>query len=376
MEKLKPIIAEWFASLPKGYATPPYTLDEVNLLRIIITEADDLDEPEKDALLKHVDKISSDEAEPETESEPEEKQDRFIAKSAPFIQSANAFIEFIKSEYANPGTEIMGLEELFNSLVALDTDNFNAVVKLMAKHTNRQVEYGTFKMGQYELKLAELLHTHVKLDTASSLNLLLAILFNGKVYTPPPNGLSKLAVSISGTKLIKCESTEDYVTLGAASPKLAEIYKNIETLNSTIHSNDNADTMTTNDLQVLLSSLQDGSLDDDISKIIQQGQTSKIPALKLLAGKLEQMLQGKSPQIIFETFKQLYNLELSQFSTEFTKIFDVSRDRLIIESTSEIKKKLLITDKVPSTVQLANSQIKIDSRLLNLAATEKENENA
>ena len=231
-------------------------------------------------------------------------------------------------------------------------------------------------MGQYELKLAELLHTHVKLDTASSLNLLLAILFNGKVYTPPPNGLSKLAVSISGTKLIKCESTEDYVTLGAASPKLAEIYKNIETLNSTIHSNDNADTMTTNDLQVLLSSLQDGSLDDDISKIIQQGQTSKIPALKLLAGKLEQMLQGKSPQIIFETFKQLYNLELSQFSTEFTKIFDVSRDRLIIESTSDIIKKLLITDKVPSTVQLANSQIKIDSRLLNLAATEKENENA
>lgn len=369
MEKLKPIIAEWFASLPKGYANPPYTLDEVNLLRIIITEADNLDEPEKDALLKQVDKISNDE--PEQDAEPEEKQDRFIAKSAPFIQSPTAFIEFIKTEYTNPGVEIMGVEELFNALVALDTDNFNAVVKLMAKHTNRQVEYGTFKMGQYELKLAELLHTYIRLDGASSLNLLLAILFNGKVYSPAPNGLSKFAVSISGIKLIKNESREQFVSLSTIPPSLSEIYKNIETLNSIIHANDGNDTMSMSDLITLLTDLQNGSLNDELSNIISQGATSKIPAIKLLAGKLEQMLQGKSPSIIFETFKQLYNSEITKFAQEYTKIFDVERDKIVIESTSDILKKLIIKDTIPSTVQITDSQINIDSRLLNLAKVEE-----
>lgn len=368
MEKLKPIIAEWFASLPKGYATQPYSLDEVNLLRIIITEADNLDEPEKDALLKQVDKISKDD--PEEDTEPEEKQDRFIAKSAPFIQSPTAFIEFIKTEYTNPGVEIMGVEELFNALVALDTDNFNAVVKLMAKHTNRQVEYGTFKMGQYELKLAELLHTYTRLGGASSLNLLLAILFNGKVYSPALNGLSKFAVSISGYKLIKNESQEQFVSLSTIPPSLSEIYKNIETLNSIIHANDGNDTMSMSDLITLLTDLQNGSLNDELSNIISQGTTSKIPAIKLLAGKLEQMLQGKSPSIIFETFKQLYNSEIAKFAQEYTKIFDVERDKIVIESTSDILKKLIIKDTIPSTVQITDSQINIDSRLLNLAKVE------
>lgn len=369
MEKLKPIIAEWFASLPKGYATRPYSLDEVNLLRIIITEADNLDEPEKDALLKQVDKISNDE--PEQDTGPEEKQDRFIAKSAPFIQSPTAFIEFIKTEYTNPGVEIMGVEELFNALVALDTDNFNAVVKLMAKHTNRQVEYGTFKMGQYELKLAELLHTYTRLGGASSLNLLLAILFNGKVYSPALNGLSKFAVSISGYKLIKNESQEQFVSLSTIPPSLSEIYKNIETLNSIIHANDGNDAMSMSDLITLLTDLQNGSLNDELSNIISQGATSKIPAIKLLAGKLEQMLQGKSPSIIFETFKQLYNSEITKFAQEYTKIFDVERDKIVIESTSDILKKLIIKDTIPSTVQITDSQINIDSRLLNLAKVEE-----
>lgn len=370
--KLKNVINEWFSHSDSGFINPPYNETDLTLLKIIVNESVDLEEDEKEKLTKHIDnKFNKIEEPPPPDRK--EKQDRFIAKSAPFIQDATSFIQFINQEYLNPGIEISGLEELFNNIIVLETEEFNNVVKLLAKHTNRQIDYGTFKMGQYELKLAELLHNSITLTGASYLNLLLAIIFNGNLTGTLVPGISKIGVNINGIMVIKNASNELYVPLINFNNAMTSLINDLRILNSVINDNDGTDTMSNSDLNELLKGLQNGSLNDDITNIINQSKTTKIAAIKALAGKLEQMLKGNNTTTIYELFKTTYNGLIQASNKNITKIFDVISDKIIIESFEDLYNKLLFKDTIPSNVELGDSTINISSELLNLSKKEEEN---
>lgn len=367
--KLKNVINEWFSHSDSGFINPPYNEKDLTLLKIIVNESVDLTEDDKEKLTTHINNKFKTSPPPEKK----EKQDRFIAKSAPFIQDATSFIQFINQEYLNPGIEITGLEELFNNIIALETEDFNNVVKLLAKHTNRQIDYGTFKMGQYELKLAELLHNSITLTGASYLNLLLAIIFNGKLSGTMVPNISKIGVNINGVMVIKNASSDLYVPLINFNDELSTIVNNLRTLNSVINDNDGTDTMSNSDLNELLKALQNGSLDDDIANIINQSKTTKVVAIKTLAGKLEQMLKGNNTSTIYELFKTTYNSLIQTSSKNITKIFDVFSDKILIETFSDLYNKLLFKDTIPSNIELGSTSINISSELLNLSGKEEKN---
>ncbi len=212
---------EWFARLDKGYATPPYTAEELKTLQEVLTE---FNIPTSAFVLREQEETES------QEDAPTEPQKRFHAASAEFLESSEKFTAYIKSRYIEPGREIRGLEGVYEELNKLLDSDKQQVAKIIGENTNRKLENGTFKIGKYETMLLRIINTNVRIENSSPFQLFFAIAFNGVLQGNTPGSKANVNIPENNGLLVGSFRENSTQSLGKLSQKASDILNGILTV--------------------------------------------------------------------------------------------------------------------------------------------------
>lgn len=292
----KNLINEWFAHLDKGYATPPYTDEELSILEMLCNRYQIITEEEKDTK--------------KSEPEPEDStsEDRFVAKTALFMQSPDAFAEYIITNYSN-GIIIENLDGVFTELSKLDADTFQDVVKILNSGTDRKMSNGTFSMGKYEKILRNILKSNVRLSNGDPDHLFLAIVFGGKVSGSGLESMDRLGIDIEFDDakgiVFRNFQTANAYSLGAIPSEAIELLDNILQLSDIVSDVQTDADMSREYLNTVFKMLSDPAITDEINKIRTMNQTSDVKAMRKISNTIDIILGEKTPDTLVVTFLNL-----------------------------------------------------------------------
>lgn len=294
----KNIINEWFAHLDKGYAMPPYTEKELSILQTILEKYDFMTEKEQPP-------AKSDE---DNKEEKSTSDDRFIAKTALFMQSPENFTEYIVTNYSK-GVTISNLNAVFESLSKLTPEVFQDVVKILNTGTNRKPQDGSFNMGQYESLLYDMIKTNIELSHGNPDDLFLSIIYGGKIVGTNLEGVDEITtdIELDGEKGIVSRyfQTLPFVDFGVISSNAIEILDDIIRLADIVSDVQIKNDMSRDALNDIFRMLSDPSIIDEINKLRNMDQTSDIKAMRKIANSIDNILGDKTPDALVVTFLSL-----------------------------------------------------------------------
>lgn len=326
------LINEWFAHLDSGYATPPYTNEELRIFNEIkkkytfITEEDGEDVPKEDPTKKE-------------KSTPEE---RFVGKTANFMDTPNDFVEYILTNYSS-GIEISNLQTVFEELTKLSTEKFQDVTKIINSGTNRNPDDGSFSMGENERTLFLLLKKNVILSQGTPEELFLAIVFGGRVKGSAPDSIDDLSsdIELDGTEGIILDdfATSAELNFGRLSPDAVESLDDIVQMSNIVldKQTDTID-MTREGLNDMFRMMSDPEIVTEIEELLRLFQTSEIKVIQRLGKKAANILGEKSPQDLVLAFLNSFDQFIRSQVTKigYWSTIDSEKYTVYIEPSSDI----------------------------------------
>jgi len=326
----KDLINEWFASLDKGYATPPYSKEEWTVLETLRSKYEVILEAEPEKPNK------------ETEKKPDE---RFVAKTANFMDSPQAFSEYIIENYT-AGTTIPGIELVFQDLVKLSDDKFQDVAKIINSGTNRNPGDGSFGMGDNEKLLYTLLKKHVNIPGGNVDELFLAIIMSGRVKGTKTEDSTDITanIEIDGTKGILHRNIMDISDLDLAtmSTEAVSALDDIFEMSKIVLDQENDPEMQRDKLNDTFRLISDPGIIEEIEQLLQMYQTTDMKILQRLGKTVSNILSNKSPQDLvaafFTEFDSFIRTVLSK--VDYWSTIDPNKYTVFIEPSSDIYEML------------------------------------
>lgn len=342
------IIREWFSRLEHGYALPPYTTKQLAVLRTVLQEQEVEDPEEK------VQKIAEPEAPP---------QDRFIAKSEPYMQSAEEFTKYILGRYVGGSQQVLNLEDLYRKIMSLPPEYFQQVVKLISKNTERKLSGGTFKMGKYERVLYEFIRSTVSVPSGSSEALWLAMLYNGKMRGGNSAGSEKVYsdVSVPGGEISVKKNVAGPIDFGAISAELLDNFQAILGI-AQMFGQEVQTSMSREQINQLFNKLQDPAVVQELRTLISKSQSSEVEATRKLGAKLSNLLDGadvaRIPAIFIDNLNQ-YMIARIRGVTHWS-IINRPASKVHLQDTKDLAKVLV---SIPEKGNIARGIAQIGNRI-------------
>jgi hypothetical protein len=324
----KDLINKWFAQLDKGYANPPYTKEEWDILESLKREYTIITE-----------------AEPETPEKPEKEKstedDRFVAKTALFMDSPEAFTEYIITNYTN-GVQIPGLELVFQDLSKLTPEKFQDVAKIINSGTNRNPDDGSFGMGENEQTLMRLLIKHVQMQTGDPTELFLAIVLGGRIKAGTSETGDSITsnVDIDGTRgiIVKDFALIPELDFGKLSPEAIEALEDVFEMANVVLDQQQKPELQRDSLNDIFRLMSDPEIIAEINELLKLYQTTEIKVVQRLGKKVANILGDKSPEQLVITFFNLFDeyLRTKITQTGYWSTVDSEKFTVYLEPSSDI----------------------------------------
>lgn len=164
---LENILHEWFARLPKGYATTPYSHDELEILEHILIKNDIEPSPVINKLR---------EAGIESDNDTSGSTD----SNKTYENDQSAFVTYIETNYAAEDQGITGLEQLYDSLKKLPEDTQRGVFKLIDIDTSMDFRVGVDQITKEHEVLHDEMKKYIKIANGDWSELWFSIVYGGK----------------------------------------------------------------------------------------------------------------------------------------------------------------------------------------------------
>ena len=372
------IIHEWFANLPKGFATYPYSESELLILKEVLErnkmspalvhrirmdylkEGQERLEKEKENPQAPTEKQPA--KEPEIKSvKPEVPETRFVAKTAPFMQTFVAFEDLLNQRYLSAGIEVENLTELYAQILSAPPETNKRIIKMIHENTNRELVNGTFKLGEYELELLRIINSTIRIKNHVPHDLWAAIIYNGKVQS---NELVNNILVAHETLTVRNFNNTDQTDFGTLPPELDSYFRKIINLNAILldqEINPNIDRDGVNNLLVKLGTPETIA---DIQKVINLAKTTEDNVIARLGKSYETLLNGTSVQEIVATFCQKVNEMIYQLLKVHNYWAVIVRGKFYVAPAEDIFDKLKCKNNKLSKAVLnfGDSHLWIDSR--------------
>ncbi len=301
MNLIKEIITDWFSKLPNGHAEYPYTEEELDLLKESLLEykIDPLRIMEyfsgKNFIVEETpinqDSINIDDL--------ENSGNEFRT----LLDSYEIFEKVLLARYISAEVTIYGLKNLYAKLVGLPKEQSTHIRRIIAKNTNRDLSGGTFKMGQYEAILLNLLKETVTIKGSTPEILWICIIMGGKMIVDSNDIDIKPNLQIDGIncKLFDGIERDKVLILGSIPDASISMLQTMINFNEAI-SDYKPETLDRDSINEVLKSLSSPENRDEITSLLQSAATSKLPALQKLVSKIKSSLGDKDINSITQTF--------------------------------------------------------------------------
>jgi hypothetical protein len=317
------LVNEWFAHLNNGYALPPYSESELNILKEIRMKYD-IVEDERDS----------------NETEPTEK--RFHAASLTYMDSPSEFGKFISSKFTNGGG-MEGVDMCFDQLKKLPKDAYQNVMKIIDQGTNRSLSNGTFKMGKYEKMLFEIITKTLKLSNARADQLFIAIVFSGKINDRQfiKNNIVGNDINVQGIGGIVCRnfSSIPIVECGKFSQVTVDSFNKIIQLDNIINDAQLKQSLDRDTINTSLKTIASPEIQSKLDSLMgDESDVSDVDAVDKIGNTVEQILGKSSALSIVQAFIKNYNSDISELvkNTNHWIVPDAKNYMIYISDSADI----------------------------------------
>lgn len=320
------LISEWFYRLPNGYATIPYTESELNVLEQVLKENGITNWKGIIQHMKEADVATQEPDDSELQPETHESNEDFRN----LLDSFEQFSDILNKRYITPGIQIVGLEDLYNELIALPDSIKIHIRKIIGKRTNRDIFYGTFKMGQYEKLLLDVIERTIKINNIKNEVLWFAIVLDGKLK---PNALDTsvltgdVIVNESNVQIGKFNN--EIISFGIIDPEIASLLTVLDNLGEVINGS-KLNEYTKDSINNLLSSISDESNKQEIEQFLNLSNISKLSALKSLSNNIKAALENHDINELPIKFCSLIDQFISKVLSQVSYWGTISGDMVYI----------------------------------------------
>ncbi len=309
---VKELINEWFYRLPRGYAEPPYTTEELNTLEVILKEwnisnfktvLSYLSETDKELPQKTDDSGGEPEPEPETHESNEDFRN--------LLDSFEQFSDIVNRRYVSTGIEVKNLDEFFKKISGLPDSLRDQMRRIIGKRTNRDLLGGTFKMGQYEKMLYDIVKDTVIIENSHPYVLWLAMVLNGKVKGTAGSSSVSSNVVIDQSNVYIGNFHNEVISFGTIDPEIASILSILVNLGEVIDGT-KLDEFSKSNINELLKKLSDDSNKEELDQFLNLSNTTKLTAIKSLSNAIKTSLENHDINSLPEKFCQLLDSFISK----------------------------------------------------------------
>lgn len=288
---LKKIVTEWFYRLPAGYANPPYTPSDVEVLKQVLMEYNISNWQQAISYIAEMDtELDLDATDtPETEPETHESNEDFRN----LLDSFEQFSDIVHKRYITPGLEVNGLTDFYNKLIALPDSLRDQMRRIIGKRTNRDIYNGTFQMGQYERMLYDLVNENIKIPNISSAVFWFAIVLDGKIKGGDSDTIVSGNISVESSTVSLQNFHNEVVSFGMLDPEIISILTIIVNLGEVIDGEKPTDLSRTN-INSLLDKISDDENKQELTQFLNMSNISKLASLKSLSNNIKAALENQN----------------------------------------------------------------------------------
>jgi len=355
---LKNIINEWFALLPKGFAHQPYSKAEIDILEsVLIRNNIDIKSVMQTLVESNALNYTPDLAEADVDGDGKDDSsdsDRFIAKSQPWMQSANEFESFILANYTKSGQSINNIDGMYDRVVRLDPTDRQEVVKKIGLNSKRALNHGGYSMGKYEKLLFDIIKSTIKIPNGHFSELWFAIIHDGEVSGAVATAESPIESDVdvgSDGVSLKNYSRISNVDFGKLPGDLASEFRDIVAVFSLMTGAKIKKSFGRQSINGLLDVMTDEGINNDVRDIIELGNTTAIKSIKRLADKLNTYLSGRDPEDIVKIICDKIDAMIDKKVASVDWWGIISGDTVYLERSSDIIASMKTVDnRLPKSI--------------------------
>lgn len=319
------IIDEWFFRLPKGYATPPYSHTELDVLQEVLLDFHE----------KYGNKFSTVSNINETISKL--RGSTLLESKMDFMKSPEGFTQFVLNKYSNPGTQIRGLKRLHAELMRFPETLRKKVGKLILDGQGRQLSHGTFKMGQYERALLQALRSSQEALSIPPLYIWVAILFNGVVNINQKEEATNITpdIFVGNHKVMMKNLDGEPLKFLQLSTELNSSLQSIIEISSLLKGEEII-ANTREEINDVLSKLRKEDVEVELERILAMSQDSDVKALSGIAGKISAALENATPLQVADQFCSLIDASLTKVLNDVNFWMLLQGDKVYIDDANNL----------------------------------------
>ena len=288
------IVCEWFYRLPTGYAQKPYSKEDISVLEDILKE---YKVSNYQSILSYISEDGEQVPEEDDEEKRPEKEPETHESNEDFrnlLDSFEQFSDIINRRYITSGLQVQGLDILYKKILELPDTIQDQMRRLIGKRTNRDIYNGTFKMGQYEKILHDLMKHTVNIPNISSEILWFAFILDGKVEPQAAgNSIETGNLFIDNTNVLIRNFANEVITFGTVDPELGAILTVLINLGEVIDGSKIED-LTKNAINSLLDKITDEENRAELDQFLNLSNVTKLSALKSLSANIKASLENQN----------------------------------------------------------------------------------
>ena len=325
------IIKEWFYRLPKGYATPPYTKEEMNILHTILSE----NNVNGSIFVNEIDQLDQafHNAKPVEDLKEAEDVDSIY-------ESSETFEKYILDKFAMEGQDVGNLEVIYQEILRREDSNLKQWFFTGGK---RKPKSGTFSMSQTAKSAYEICKSAIVVNGHYS-ELWFALEYNGLVKggvagstiisdvdIPPDIGVSlKDYASFSSVNFGKLPRKTNVFM-----QKMISLFELLSDFKTNI-------SQTRNSINLLLDELSKPEIQKDVDEILKMADDGSVKIIENTAKKIREVLNGRTVdqliEVFIETFNKLVNEKIQ--AVQWWGIIAHKTHKVYMESSNELERAL------------------------------------
>lgn len=286
------IVSEWFYRLPNGYANPPYTEPELDILKEVLVEYNISNWQQIMSFISEDDEQTpEDTAEqlPPKEVETHESNEDFRN----LLDSFEQFSDIINRRYIQTGLQVDGLDTLYQKIMALPDTLQDQLRRIIGKRTNRDLFNGTFKMGQYEKILYDLVVETIQIPGISPAVFWFAIVLDGNVKGKSADGTITADVHVDAANVILRNFHNEAVSFGLLDPEIISILTILINLGEVIDG-EKIQEFTKSNINSILAKIGDEGNKEELNQFLNMSNVSRLASLKALSTNIKTSLENQN----------------------------------------------------------------------------------
>lgn len=327
------IIGEWFYRLPDGYANPPYTEEQLKVLGTVLNEYGFTNWPSILSFLSEKEKISTEPEEQDNEEETKpEREAETHESNADFrnlLDSYETFSDVINRRYVVTGIDIGDLNPLYDNLLSQPDSIQDQLRRIIGKRTYRDIYNGTFKMGQYEKILYDVLRHQGMTGNVNPDVLWLAFVLDGKIKgTNVGNKFIDGNLIIDNSDVLAQNFANQTISFGALPAEPSSILTVILKLSEVIDGQQITD-LTKSAVNIVLDKITDEENKQELEQFLNLSNTTKLAALKSLSSDIKTALENQNLNELPIKFCSLFDAYISSVLAKIQYFVDVKHGDMV-----------------------------------------------